>query len=287
MPSEIETPPVETPVVDTCAGLCRGPSKCDHAGPCKHAAVAEKLRPFKNSAVASMDVPAEVIQYDPATQVYTAVLSSMWANSQGQAVNPLGIDKSVISHSRVLTWGHGVIEEGDGGSRVVSEPVPIGAVVDLSADREHSYVKFTLIDSWEGNPSPNYLRACINAGVRFGVSPDYYAIESRAPTAKDRELLGPNTSIVISKSLPTSVALCIVPANLDAFMMNSAAAIRQLPRETTERFFNSVKAETWKAVYEPPAAAPVYPGLDEAAIRKEARRQIQLAEARRRGLFYI
>jgi hypothetical protein len=220
----------------------------------------------------AMDPQAiELCEYDNDNHIWHAVMSSMWCNSQGQAVNPLGCDKTVINHSRILCWEHD-------GNKIM------GRVDDITADREHSYVDFSLLDSFEGEPSPGFIGQCLEAGLRFGVSPDYYAIESRKPTAQDKELYGEDTKIVISKWLPVEISLCVVPANLDAYILNSSAKVKGMDRAALGRVFNSVQPATWAKVYAP---APEKPMLTEASVRAMVRRSLEEAAAKKRGRIYV
>jgi hypothetical protein len=190
-----------------------------------------KLEKYKdkelNSIAFDSDIKCE-------NNIYHGILSSSWTNLQGQAVNPMGMDLSIINHTKMLCWNH-------------NPNAPIGKVVEIKMDNDYSYVNFELLDSDNSPcadvPSPNFLRKCIENGLKFGISPGYYAIEQRNPTNKDKELFGKNVNVVISKSLPTEISLCIQPANLSAYMNAMNNGFNKTEVINIETIKNSINEE--------------------------------------------
>jgi hypothetical protein len=147
-------------------------------------------------------------------RIWWGILTSTRCNSRGDVVLPGGLDPRWIDRTRMLSWEH------NRGQRV-------GAIVDITADSAYAYCAFRLFDK--------SIAGRLRAGEPFGLSPGYYALESRKPTAQDLALYGQNTEVVISKWLPYEISLCLSPACPAAWTLNAAHAIRGLPTESDLR----------------------------------------------------
>lgn len=210
----------------------------------------------------------------PETQYYTATISTDSVDAVGEVLLPTGADAtSYYARGAPVFWAHDYsrppIAKTVGRLRVVQRRIE----ADFRfADRPEAH---------DGEWFPDTIRALIDQEVIRGVSVGLNRVESRAPTAKDRELYGERVQLVTTRWELLEWSIAPLQCNPDALIEAVVKGI--IDKHTAKSLFGvSVEPKRSKLV--------MLVALGTSGQRRAPRPAVAAAKimlARRMGLVYI
>lgn len=197
---------------------------------------------------------------------FTAVITAAVIDRDGEVLLPEGMRSVDFEKNPVVFWNH-------------DYNTPIGKATGLKRHRDKWEAKAVL----SSTPFASEIHTLMQEGVVNGVSVGFQPIESRNPSAKDKDLFGEDVKRVHSKWDLFEFSVTPLPANQNALVTAVSKGITT-PDRVKALFGVDVEPEPARAamVVVPPfnrkRTGPTQADLDVA---------VQVAVARRLGKIYV